>query len=270
MEKGYMTPNDRFSLFEVEGGGYVVWDESKGNFYADETGVGKHIPDYNEAQAYLAAVKAYHTALEAPEIDRSNEKKLDLNLSAADCEKLLKLTGTYGLTVSELLQGFIGDLIDGRHTHGSDERMYAEQWFERCGYKHFSEETLLRHLLEHDYDVDDFLTSYEEHKLYKEDPEAYCQELGEVFDPEDSFWFETELQDVLDDWNPAREVDLAHEVSVIRQWVAERDMFLSDSSFERQNPPEKEALSERLTAAQQQAETVNVRNTQEMENVPEL
>lgn len=257
MKKGLIHPNDRFSLFEVEGGGYVVWDAQLNKFHTDETGVGKQIPDYNEAQAYLAAVKAYHTALETTEQDRSNEKELDLNLSAADCEKLLKLTGTYGLTVSELLQGFIGDLIDGRHTHGSDERMYAEQWFERCGYKHFSEETLLRHLLEHDYDVDDFLTTYEEHKLYKEDPETYCKELGEVFDPEDSFWFETELQDVLDDWNPAREVDLVHEVSVIRQWVAEWDMLLRDSSFEQQNASEKGSLSERLADAQQQAAITN-------------
>lgn len=260
MGKGYIAPNDRFSLLEVEGGGYVVWDESRKDFYTDETGVGTHIPSYNEAQAYLAAVKAYHTALETPEIDKSNEKKLDLNLSAADCEKLLKLTGTYGLTVSELLQGFIGDLIDGRHTHGSDERMYAEQWFERCGYKFLSEETLLRHLLECDYDVNDFLTTYEENELYKEDPEAYSKDLGEVLNPKDSFWFETELQDVLDDWNPAREVNLAHEVDLIRQWVAERDMFLSDSSFVRQNPPEKEPLSERLTAAQQQADISNSHN----------
>ena len=90
MEKEYIAPNDRFTLAEVEGGGYVVWDALKENFYADETGVGMHIPGYHEAQAYLAAVKAYHTALEAPQqeisatLNEGPERLERLQISPAD------------------------------------------------------------------------------------------------------------------------------------------------------------------------------------------
>ena len=33
--------------------------------------------------------------------------------------------------MGELLENFINDLIIGERSNGSDERMYAEQWFQR-------------------------------------------------------------------------------------------------------------------------------------------
>lgn len=39
-----------------------------------------------------------------------------------------------GTTPAEVLEGFINDLVDGTFTRGSDERMLAHQYYDRCGY----------------------------------------------------------------------------------------------------------------------------------------
>ena len=35
-------------------------------------------------------------------------------------------------TIGELIENFAGDLVGGTYSNGSDERDYADQWFERC------------------------------------------------------------------------------------------------------------------------------------------
>lgn len=52
------------------------------------------------------------------------------------------------MTVGELIENFIGDLVCGTYSNGSDERMYAEQWFERCWFGMFPDLTFLRYLIE--------------------------------------------------------------------------------------------------------------------------
>ena len=54
-----------------------------------------------------------------------------------------------GTTPSEVLEGFINDLVCGSHTRGSDERMYAEQYYDRCCYGDFDPLTFVRFLLIH-------------------------------------------------------------------------------------------------------------------------
>lgn len=82
-------------------------------------------------------------------------REIKLNLSDADCERLAEMAGKGGLTVAELLENFIGDLVDGTHSNGSDEQMYAEQWYDRCWFGMFPEKTFLFYLLE-EYEMDNF------------------------------------------------------------------------------------------------------------------
>ena len=84
------------------------------------------------------------------------ERTITLKLSDADCDRLLEKAGRCGMTVAELLQNFIGDLVDVTYSHGSDERIYAQEWFDRCGFSMVPEESLLRHLLENGVDLEDF------------------------------------------------------------------------------------------------------------------
>lgn len=101
------------------------------------------------------------------EIETISGRTLTINLSDADCERLCWKAGEVGLTVSGLLENFIGDLVGGTYSNGSDERMYADQWFERCGFTMFSEHTFLRYLLNH-YEIDNFISCYEEVKEFEE------------------------------------------------------------------------------------------------------
>ena len=60
------------------------------------------------------------------EIETIKPRTITVNLSDADVKRLAEKSGEGGLTISELLENFIGDLVDGTYSNGSDERMYAE------------------------------------------------------------------------------------------------------------------------------------------------
>lgn len=66
------------------------------------------------------------------EVETVKERIYKVRLSDADVERLAKRALSYNLSPAELLENFIGDLVDGTYTNGSDERMYADQWAERC------------------------------------------------------------------------------------------------------------------------------------------
>ena len=86
--------------------------------------------------------------------------------------QIAKRISTYAakanITVSQLLESFIGDLVNGTYTNGSDERDCAQRWFERCGYGMYSEKTFLRYILEEGYDVEFLLNDLEGIKKSKE------------------------------------------------------------------------------------------------------
>ena len=66
------------------------------------------------------------------EIETIRERKITVKLSDADCDRLARKCGEHGLTIGELIENFVGDLVGGTYSNGSDERDYADQWFERC------------------------------------------------------------------------------------------------------------------------------------------
>ena len=59
------------------------------------------------------------------------ERQVTIKATDRDFEKLQDKCSEYGITVGELLECFVGDLIDGAYTSGSDERRMAAAWFER-------------------------------------------------------------------------------------------------------------------------------------------
>ena len=62
-------------------------------------------------------------------------------------------------TIGELIENFVGDLVGGTYSNGSDERDYADQWFERCWFGMITKPTLLNHLLCWGYDPEDYLNA---------------------------------------------------------------------------------------------------------------
>ena len=64
------------------------------------------------------------------------ERTFRLRLSDADCERLMSKASGVGITAEAILENFIADLVCGDNTNGSDERMYAQDWFDRCGFQY--------------------------------------------------------------------------------------------------------------------------------------
>lgn len=85
------------------------------------------------------------------EIKTIKPRNITINLSDADVERLFGKTYVNGITPSELIEGFLGDLLDGTYSNGSDERMLADEYFERCCYGMGADYTFLRWALECEY-----------------------------------------------------------------------------------------------------------------------
>ena len=69
-----------------------------------------------------------------------------LSLSEEEVIELFEKAARVGETPEELLVGFIADLIDGKKTHGSDERMYANVWYDRA-YAGYYENSFLCYII---------------------------------------------------------------------------------------------------------------------------
>lgn len=165
------------------------------------------------------------------EIKTIRERNITVKLSDADCNRLARKCGEHGLTVGELIENFIGDLVDGTHSNGSDEKNCAERWFNRCWFGMFSEQTLLNHLLHWGYEPEDYLdtldnieTAQEEKKYLEEHPEE-ADEEAQYIDDDIADW-EEELKDMRADWKPEKEPNMDEELEIIKKWVKEKNQLL--------------------------------------------
>lgn len=167
------------------------------------------------------------------EIETIKERKITVKLSDADCERLAKKCGEHGLTVGELIENFIGALVDGTYSNGSDERMYAEQWFDRCYFGMFPEPTLLNHLLSLGYEPEEYLetldnieTAIKEKEYLAEHPEE-ADEEAQYLDDDIECWQE-ELKDMRDYWKPDGEPDMDKEIELLKKWVEEKQRMIEE------------------------------------------
>ncbi len=49
------------------------------------------------------------------EIETIRERKITVKLSDADCDRLARKCGEHGLTIGELIENFVGDLVGGTY-----------------------------------------------------------------------------------------------------------------------------------------------------------
>lgn len=130
------------------------------------------------------------------EIKTICERILKLRLSDADVRRIAEKAGAHGLTISELIENFIGDLVGGTYSNGSDERDYAEQWFERCWFGMFPDNTFLKFLIElgavyHVLELwDDIQQAREEIDRIKSRPEDYDEYELPAMQEDMDYWQE--------------------------------------------------------------------------------
>ena len=113
--------------------------------------------------------------------EKSLQRTISIRLYQDEVEELCRKSGKVGLSIGELFENFVADLICGTHTNGSDERMYIEQWFDRCYFSIMPEETFLSYLLEMR-EIDSVLECWEILQELKdlEEPDCYDKEELEI------------------------------------------------------------------------------------------
>ena len=135
------------------------------------------------------------------EIETIKERKITVKLSDTDCDRLARKCGEHGLTVGELIENFIGDLVGGTYSNGSDERDYAERWFERCWFGMFPEQTLLNHLFCWGYEPEDYLNTLDNIEIAQEE-KKYLEE------------------------HPEKEPNMDEKIELIKKWIQDKDKLL--------------------------------------------
>ena len=111
------------------------------------------------------------------EIATIKPRTFTLQLSDADTQRIYEKAYRDGTTPAAVLEGFIGDLCDGTYSHGSDERMYAEQYYDRCCYDLMKDNTFLIWAMNEGYieEIKDLLETVDfaagDIEYYKEHPE---------------------------------------------------------------------------------------------------
>lgn len=168
------------------------------------------------------------------EIETIKDRAIIVKLSDNDCYRISKKAGMNGLTVGELLKNFIGDLVDGTYSNGSDERSLAEQWFDRCWFSHREEETLLRHLLEWGRDIGNFIAICDEIKDYEANPQKYVEEVESLNKNGEILWFVQNYNDYTEDFlNDNKEVDIVKEIDLCRRWYNDLQVLKGGDGFQR-------------------------------------
>lgn len=153
----------------------------------------------------------------------SLQRTITIRLPDDDIEALCRKAGGADLTVGELIENFISDLVGGSRTNGSDERMLAHQWFERCWFGIGQEITFLTYLIDYGLvdEAMDFWTDLEGYKkqdnLYEDDKEdmEYCkEELTKLFN------------EYKEEFPESQESSLETAMGKVEKWSREREELL--------------------------------------------
>lgn len=115
-----------------------------------------------------------------------------LKLPEEDLRDILFKVAADGISLSELLGGFISDLVCGAH-HGSDECDRAISYYDRCSYGLGQEDSFLRFLLKSGY-MDEYFELLDDIKTYQgwelQDGEVYDKELAAAAEEKASYYEE--------------------------------------------------------------------------------
>lgn len=166
--------------------------------------------------------------------DTLKERCITVRLSDETCRRLAARCGECGLTIGELIEYFVCDLVGGERTNGSDERMYANRWFERCGFGMFQDETLLRHLILWGYDPGEYIDILDNIETAKND-KAYLEEHPEeaneeaAYIDEDIADWEEDLSCMREGWEPSTKPDMDEQIKIIKDWIQNTECFMEGS-----------------------------------------
>ncbi len=141
--------------------------------------------------------------------------QLTLHLDQESIQRLGELAGQKSITAGELIEHFIHDLTHGPYSNGSDERMKAEDWMQRCDFYQFPTNSLLKYLVENEIPADRFLAVWRELQTEIEDKE-WREDLEEEY--------RYYISDFLED--SGRSLNMDEEIELVYKWQKSQDQLL--------------------------------------------
>ena len=166
-------------------------------------------------------------------VQSEKERQIAINLSESDCNYLIYLCGEVGISIGNLIETFLCDLISNEKAQGSDESKLVRNWFDRCDFSRLSNNYLLSHLIETEYDPKEYveyLELIEESEYDKEYSELHSDEIdeeeGELIEADIETWNE-KLNEMKDGWHPGRITDMVKEHEIIKEWIKNKENLLS-------------------------------------------
>ena len=122
-------------------------------------------------------------------------RNISIELSSEDTQKLIRRCGECGITVNELVENFVSDLINGKKANGSDEVAHANDWFRRCWFGMYPEDSLVSFLVNNGYDVYvDFLEIIDNIECGRAELEGY-KKYQSTLDEEEIEFLKTDIED---------------------------------------------------------------------------
>ena len=122
-------------------------------------------------------------------MEELKKRTFTLELTDDDVTRLANKAASAGMSMGELLASFVGDLVCGSHTNGSDERMLAQSWFDRCGFSYTTDadKTLIQYMCSglSVTDIECFVANISEIESIKEDIQETEKQLA---NPEAEKW----------------------------------------------------------------------------------
>lgn len=156
----------------------------------------------------------------------SLQRTITIRLPDDDIEALCRKAGGADLTVGELLENSISDLVGGSRTNGSDERMLAHQWFDRCWFSIGHEMTFLSYLIDYDL-VNEAMDYWTDLEIYQE------QDDLDEDDKEDMAYYKEELDTLFKEYKEyypeSFEFSVEEAMEKVVKWSREREELLNAS-----------------------------------------
>lgn len=144
----------------------------------------------------------------------SISRTITLELPDEDFRRLCKKAGEAGLKISALLENFVQDLVGGTRTNGSDERMHANDWFDRCWFGMEFNHSFLQHLVEWG-GLENAIDIWDTLELYKDEENPDEEILEEIREMEE------ELKDMFDEyksWHKDATDSFEEEMANVVEW----------------------------------------------------
>ena len=166
-------------------------------------------------------------------VQSEKERQIAINLSESDCNYLIYLCGEVGISIGDLIETFLCDLISNEKAQGSDESKLVRDWFDKCDFSRLPNNYLLSHLIETEYNPKEYVEYLElieeceqDKEYFQSHPDEIDEEERELVEADIESWNE-KLNEMKDGWHPGRITDMDKEHEIISEWIKNKENLLA-------------------------------------------